>query len=102
MVVAAVLTMAHLQTQRSFYYSIPAAILSEIKVGSLVRVPLRSRIVDGIVIKLTRSSRVGQLKPIKKLELTAAVDRQTLALAKFLSDNYLGEMGECLNAILPS
>lgn len=102
MVIAEVVPLVHLDTDRNLLYAIPPEILPDLQVGSLVRVPLRARRVQGVVVNFKRGTRIKTIKPIERIEMAACVDSGTFRLAQFLRVYYHAQLGECLNAILPS
>lgn len=102
MVHAEVVPLVHLDRERTFDYLIPPRLLPDLTVGSLVTVPLKTRLVAGAVVALRRTSRGQHLKPIHRLVHPSYVSKETFTTARFLADQYLAQLGECLNAILPS
>lgn len=102
MVIAEVVPLVHLDSSRTLLYLIPPEMLADLKVGSLIRVPLRARRVQGVVVNFKRSSRIKTLKPIERVEMAVCVDPGTFRLVQFLRTYYHAQLGECLNAILPS
>ncbi|MBI3260770.1 hypothetical protein HYZ64_00130 [Candidatus Berkelbacteria bacterium] len=102
MVIAEVVPLVHLNADRNLLYSIPPEILPDLQVGSLVRVPLRARRVQGVVVGFKRATKLKTMKPIERIEMAVCVDSETFRLAQFLRTYYYAQLGECLNAILPS
>lgn len=80
-----------------FDYSIPPAILPDIKIGLLVVVPFHGRKVEGIVIDIKRSSQILNLKPIiSVIDNIPVVDTTHIELAKWMADYYLTDFSKCL------
>lgn len=102
MVVAEVVPLVHLSSDRTLLYAIPPGLLVDLQVGSLVRVPLRQRSVQGVILSFKRGTRVKTIKPIERVEMPDCVNSETFRLTRFLQSYYYSQLGECLNAILPS
>lgn len=85
-----------------FDYSVPASLQDEIAIGARVRVPLRTQERIGYVVGLARRSRVKGVRPILSLiDRTGLLDKNTLTLARELSDYYCCSWGEAIEAALP-
>lgn len=102
MVIAEVVPLVHLDRDRTLLYSISPEILPDLKIGSLVRVPLRARRIQGVVVDFKRATKLKTMKSIERIEMAVCVGPETFRLAKFLRTYYYAQLGECLNAILPS
>lgn len=102
MVIAEIVPLVHLNTSRTLLYLIPPEILPDLKTGSLVRIPLRARRVQGVVVSFKRATKLKTMKSIERIEMTVCVEPGTFRLAQFLRTYYHAQLGECLNAILPS
>ncbi|MFY9484605.1 MAG: hypothetical protein WAP74_03220 [Patescibacteria group bacterium] len=102
MVIAEVVPLVHLDASRTLLYAIPPEMLPDLKIGSLLRVPLRARRVQGVVVSFKRATKLKTMKPIERIEMAVCVDPETFRLAQFLRTYYYAQLGECLNAILPS
>jgi primosomal protein N' (replication factor Y) (superfamily II helicase) len=99
---------------RTFTYSIPASLRSQIRVGSLVRVPLGPSTVPGIVVAILSEGpslpATARAAPIRLRDILAVVDEPAdaaitpdiLELTRQVSDYYLAPWGQCLRLILPA
>ena len=89
-------------TQREiFTYSIPPELLPQIRLGILVLVPFRGRQIEGVIVDIKKKKppqlNIGQIKKIKAiLDPNPVVDESRLKLAQWMSDYYLGSLGETL------
>lgn len=85
-----------------FTYKIPPSLLAEIKIGCLVEVPFRNKMIEGIVWQLVKQSKFEKLKSIKKI-ITPEVIANNFhrELAVWMSQYYLEPLGKCLFTILP-
>ena len=99
---------------RTFTYSIPESLRSQIRIGSLVRVPLGPSTVPGIVVTIssegpplpatTRATpiRVRDILAVVNEPADAAILPDILELTRQVSDYYLAPWGQCLRLILPA
>jgi primosomal protein N' (replication factor Y) (superfamily II helicase) len=100
--------------RRTFTYSIPASLRSQIYIGSLVRVPLGPSTVPGIVVRIlsegpslpstTRTTpiRLRDILAVVNEPADAAIPPDILELSRQVSDYYLAPWGQCLRLILPA
>jgi primosomal protein N' (replication factor Y) len=83
-------------------YSVPQSLEDRISPGMRVLVPLRKRIVTGIVLALSAAARVKETKPIGAvLDDRAMLDQELHKLADWISRYYLAPPGEVIAAMLP-
>jgi len=86
---------------RALTYSIPAALADSVREGSIVEVPLRSRLVRGVVTALRPRPAYGG--PIRSLERHLSPDyalsAELIELAHWLADYYWCAPGEALAAV---
>jgi len=99
---------------RTFTYSIPASLQSQIRIGSLVRVPLGPSTVPGIVVTMSSEGpsfpATTRAAPIRLRDILAVVNEpgdttispDLLDLTRQVSDYYLAPWGQCLRLILPA
>lgn len=87
-----------------FDYEIPPEILAGIKIGSLVEVPFRNRTLIGIVVGLKRRSDLKLKKISALIDPEPVVDDVHIKLAKWMSEYYLGSLGQTLfeNVVPPA
>ena len=98
---------------RTFTYGIPASLRSQIRLGSLVRVPLGPSTVPGVVVTMssegpplpatTRATliRVRDILAVVNEPADAVISPDILDLTRQVSDYYLAPWGQCLRLILP-
>jgi primosomal protein N' (replication factor Y) len=85
-------------------YAVPVQLEAFAVVGVRVRVPLRNKIVTGVLVATSQSS---DLEPATIRELVEIVDPQPLLpshlfhLARFIADYYRCPLGDTLAAVLP-
>jgi primosomal protein N' (replication factor Y) (superfamily II helicase) len=99
---------------RTFTYSIPASLESQIRVGRLVRVPLGPSTVPGVVVAISSEGPLPpattRATPIRLRDILAVVNEPAdatvppdiLDLTRQVSDYYLAPWGQCLRLILPA
>jgi len=86
----------------TFHYRVPPAMIGQLTVGHLVIVPFGPARVYGIVVALTDSAPVEEVRDVESLALPKPVVRQTqIALACWMRDEYLTTLTHCLYAMLP-
>jgi primosomal protein N' (replication factor Y) len=85
----------------SLSYSAPPATFAELRVGSIVEVPLRSGLARGVVVALNDVRRYkGPIKPIGRI-LTPEfrLGAEAIELARWLADYYWCSLGEALATV---
>jgi len=99
---------------RTFTYGIPESLRSQIRIGSLVRVPLGPSTVPGVVVTILSESpslpATTRATPIRLRDIFAVVNEPVdavispdlLDLTRRVSDYYLAPWGQCLRLILPA
>lgn len=87
---------------RPFDYSVPAELVAEARVGSMVAVPFgRSRRV-GYVVELVDKPDVEKVSPIDAvLEIGPVFDEHVLELCRWIAEYYLVPSGEALRLAVP-
>lgn len=86
----------------AFTYNIPEELQGRIKVGSLVVVPFGNRRLYGVVVTLSDASPVPETKPIRSLvDPDPVLSPQHIELARWMRDEYLASLYECLELMLP-
>ena len=87
---------------KEFDYLIPDACLSQVEVGSRVKVPFGSRLVLGMVTALAETSPQTNLRPIDRvLSQQALVTPKVLELARWMADYYCCPLEVALKSVLP-
>jgi primosomal protein N' (replication factor Y) (superfamily II helicase) len=87
---------------QSFHYHVPVMVMDLVQVGSLIRVSFGTAMQPGIVIALSEHSPVQQTKPILEVyDPEPVVTDKQIALARWLSAQYLCPLGLCLWLFLP-
>ncbi len=87
----------------TFHYCVPQAMVEQIAPGHLVIVPFGPARVYGIVVALSETAPVEEVKDIESLALPRPVVTPTqIALARWMRDEYLTTLTHCLYAMLPA
>ena len=88
---------------RSFDYTVPAALGESLDVGSRVRVRFSGRLVNAIVVALDPESRhVGQLRSIERVMGPEPVlTDETLRLVQAVADRWAGTFSDVLRSAVP-
>ncbi len=83
-------------------YRVPDALRSRVGVGSAVSVPLQNRLVSGIVVALHDGDPAVQTRPVQALLYEGAVlNAAQLALARWISAQYLAPLGRACALMVP-
>jgi len=101
---AQVLVFLPLKTRTTpvFDYSIPAVLVSTVRPGVLVVVPLREQLVPGLVLALTEAPAVPETRPIHSvLYPEPALDTHLLDLARWMARETLTPLHKCVQVMLP-
>jgi primosomal protein N' (replication factor Y) len=86
----------------TFTYHVPDKLLSSLKTGSLVIVPFGSRRLYGIIVAFSKESPVPETRPIESLaDPDPVVTPTQIALARWMSREYLTSLWRCLALMLP-
>jgi len=86
----------------AFTYSVPEGLNGRVSAGSLVVVPFGSRRLYGVVVRLSSRSQVAETRPIGSLvDPQPVLTAEQIALARWLADEYLASLYECLGLMLP-
>ena len=87
-----------------FDYSVPDSLQPSVDVGCRVLVPFRSSVILGYVIKLKRrSSFESKLRPIiKNLDPVPILDKDLLALAYKIHNDYFCSLADAIQVVVPS
>ncbi|MFN3867249.1 MAG: primosomal protein N', partial [Demequina sp.] len=87
---------------RPFDYSVPAALVDAIEVGSRVRVPFAGRLVNGVVTRLPRTSSFGgDLSPIRSASAIPSYTPAAIKLAERIARRYGGSVWDVLRLMAP-
>ncbi|MBN2005653.1 MAG: primosomal protein N' [Anaerolineae bacterium] len=85
-----------------FDYSIPAELAGTVAVGVLVTVPLRERVLPGIVIDVTGAPAVPNTRPVQSvLEPEPLLNATLLDLARWIARETLAPLHLCVAMMLP-
>ncbi len=83
-------------------YSLPDALRSAVQEGSLVSVPLRGRLVCGVVVGCSESSATPSPMPIHSLlDPQPVLNAQQLALARWIAQECGAPLGRCCALMVP-
>ena len=86
----------------TFHYSIPLALQGTLKAGHLVTVPFGGRRAQGIVVGLTQTVSIAEVKAIEGLvDAEPVVTPAQLDLAGWMARTYLASLIDCLTLMLP-
>jgi primosomal protein N' (replication factor Y) len=86
----------------AFTYHMPAALQDRIAVGSLVVVPFGHRRLYGAVVAFSDTPPVPETRPIESLvDPEPAFTSHQIALARWMSREYLAPLWRCLTLMLP-
>jgi primosomal protein N' (replication factor Y) len=86
----------------AFTYHLPDKLQDGLRVGSLVVVPFGPRRLYGIVVALSAESPVPETRPVESLvDPDPVLTPARIALARWMSREYLAPLYECLQAMLP-
>jgi primosomal protein N' (replication factor Y) len=84
----------------SFVYEVPVDLRGEVRAGSQVSVPFKSRSLRGLVVEVFDGEPPRGLRSIKSLA-GEAVGEKVLELTRWVSDYYLAPWGEVFRAAVP-
>lgn len=86
-----------------FDYSVPAALVGQIKIGQLVTIPFRKSEREGVVIKMKKIGISGKtIKEIIKInQLEPILTAEQIRLAEWLADYYFVSLGTVVKMMLP-
>jgi primosomal protein N' (replication factor Y) (superfamily II helicase) len=84
---------------RAFDYAIPAELADRVAAGSIVRVPLGSREVDGVVDSLGEPAGDEELKPL--VDVTGRVPLPLLELAGWIAEQTASTMARAIALVIP-
>ena len=84
-------------------YAVPAGMADRVTAGSLVLVPLQTRLVSGVVWRVGEGSAPNiPLKPIHRLlDEQPVLNRHQLALAGWIAEEYYAPLGRCCALMVP-
>jgi len=86
----------------AFTYHLPAELDGRVDIGSLVVVPFRHRQLYGIVVELSGRSPVPETRPVQSLvDARPVLTREQIALARWMRQEYVAPLHECLQVMLP-
>ncbi|MGD8243889.1 MAG: primosomal protein N' [Anaerolineae bacterium] len=86
----------------AFTYEVPEELTGRVVAGSLVVVPFGSRRLYGVVVTLRDRSPVSETRPVGSLvDPQPVLTPAQIALARWMGDEYLAPLHECLEILLP-
>jgi primosomal protein N' (replication factor Y) len=89
-----------LPLQESFIYRVPPELAGQVRRGSQVSVPFRSRRLRGFVVELVTRLPKARLKGIAAV-IGETIDENILRLTQWTSEYYMAPWGEVLRAAVP-
>lgn len=85
----------------TFTYAVPPGM--DLAAGQAVFVPFGARVLQGIVLEISRSTSLEQVREIAAVaDASPVLDALHIALARWLSETYLAPLWECVAVSLPS
>ncbi len=86
----------------AFTYDVPERLDDRVRVGSLVVVPFGKRRLYGVVVALSNQFSVPETRPIESLvDPNPVLSPEHIALARWMREEYLASLYECLELMLP-
>jgi len=93
----------NLPLEKSFHYRIPPALLAKARPGMRVEVPFGPKRLSGFIIGLIADCAVANPRDILSLpDDEPVITTELMALARWISANYLCSIGEALGSIIPA
>lgn len=90
------------EKRTAFTYDVPEKLADRVSIGSLVVVPFGKRRLYGVVVALTPESPVPETRPIQSLvDPEPVLSDEHIGLARWMADEYLASLYECLKLMLP-
>lgn len=88
--------------QEPFDYVVPASLQGQVRIGSLVAVPLGSQVVLGVVLGMAATSRyAADALALRDLVDLPPLPEDLLAVATRIRDHYLTSLGAALSLVTP-
>ena len=85
---------------RTFTYSVPEGM--SVSPGQMVQVPFGSRMADGVIFRLSRSTDVDPVRPINASDPAGALlSREQLDLAAWIAEYYMASLYSAIGLMLP-
>ena len=92
-----------LPIDKSFHYRVSPSMISKAKAGMRVEIPFGPKRLTGYILGLTPVCAVEKTRDILSFpDEEPAVTGELLALARWMSANYLCSLGEALGSIVPA
>jgi len=92
----------NLPIEGAFHYHIPPELAGRLVVGHLVEVSFGRQLAQGIVLSFSQSAPVETTKPVLRLiDRDPVVSAAQLELARWISQNYLASLAECVRLFIP-
>jgi len=86
----------------TFHYRVPESLVGHVSIGNLVIVPFGPARAYGIVVAVTETAPVQEVKDVEALALPVPVVAPIqIALARWMCDEYLTTLTHCLYPMLP-
>ncbi len=88
--------------ESTFHYTVPGDLQDTLRVGHLVEVEFGRRLAQGIIVAFSPAAPVEETKPIIALiDPEPVVQPWQIALAQWMSQQYLSPLNNCLRLMLP-
>ena len=94
--------LVNINSNTEYIYSIPENLSKKITNGSIVIISFRGRKRYGIVLSLTDSTIIKNIKPITDVHFNKPVNSAYIDLIKWISEYYFSSRGNVLRNLLPS
>ena len=91
-----------LPLRKTFTYSVPEEFDGVLATGWPVRVSLRGRTEDGLIVSLHTNAPAFKVLPIEGIGTGPILSEEQIALGVWMSEHYLAGLGECLFKMFPS
>jgi len=88
----------------SFSYLIPANLIDQVKIGSIVTIPFGNRKIRGAVLSIANdqsSDGKYEIKPIASVDSNFSLPAKYIEIARWISKYYLCSLGEAISMFLP-
>ena len=85
-----------------FTYKVPDELKTKISIGCRVKVPFKSKFVNGIIVKIKEESIYkGNLKTITLIDEFSIITKELWDLAIWISNYYHSPIGKVIKAMIP-
>ena len=87
--------------RQAFTYAVPEGM--DVRAGQAVFVPFGARIVQGVVLRMSGETTLEAVRPVAAVaDPEAVLDSAHIALAEWMSEEYLAPLWDCVACCLPA